>query len=84
MEDEKEIVFTSDRLLFLSPSESRDEDVHELYNCEDTMLPWLPMLCPMTRQKVKERRDFHREELKEGKSLFLDMVEKNGTKAFVG
>ncbi|QDZ25267.1 hypothetical protein HOP50_16g78140 [Chloropicon primus] len=64
------------RLVMLPPEEVRDEQVLELYNDESTMLPWLPFLCPMKPEAMKKRRNFHRLEYQEGRSMFLDLVDR--------
>ena len=38
------------------------------------MLPYLPQLCPISSEALKERRQRHRDEYLKGQSLFWDMV----------
>ena len=83
MDEEREAIVVTERLRMEYPSEGRDDEALELYNDEETMLPYLPFLCPMTPRNMKKRRDFHRREADEGKSLFLDLVMRD-TGAFVG
>lgn len=69
------IVFSSQRLWFCRPSATRDQDILNLFNDESTMLPWLPMLCPMNEEDMQARRELHRAQFQK-QSLFLDVVEK--------
>jgi len=46
--------------LLAPPAAARDEQAFELYNDKASMLPALPMLCPMSRDAMATRRDGHR------------------------
>ena len=81
------IVCSSDRFHFCRPSQARDTAVHALYNDEPTMLPHLPMLCPISVEAIVARRARHRAECADGSSLFLDIVERSapgGEQTLVG
>jgi RimJ/RimL family protein N-acetyltransferase len=54
------LISKSRRFEFHAPSASRDAYVHSLYNDEATMLPHLPMLCPMSWEALVARRTAHR------------------------
>ena len=69
------VVFSSQRLWFCRPSATRDQDILNLFNDEATMLPWLPMLCPMNEEDMHTRRELHRAQFQK-QSFFLDVVEK--------
>jgi RimJ/RimL family protein N-acetyltransferase len=58
----------------LPPAESRDEQCHKLFNDENTMLPYLSILCPMTWEDMKKRRQLHRSDFADGKSWCVDIV----------
>ena len=73
---EEAAVVTTARLAMLPPAEERDAAVLALYNDEETMLPWLPFLCPMTAKKNAKRRATQRKEYREGSGLFLDLVDR--------
>ena len=69
-------VMTTDRLAMLPPAETRDGEVLELMNDEQTMLPWLPFLCPMRRENNAKRRKNQRKEFSEKKGMFLDLLDR--------
>jgi RimJ/RimL family protein N-acetyltransferase len=58
-------------------------DNFRIYNDKETMLPYLPMLCPMSREDLLARRVRYRQEALRGKSCFLDILER-GTGEVVG
>lgn len=72
-----DILCSSRRFEFRKPSECRDDVVHALYNDEATMLPHLPMLCPVTREALGKRRAAQRAAIAKGEwadSCFMDIV----------
>jgi predicted nicotinamide N-methyase/RimJ/RimL family protein N-acetyltransferase len=74
---------SSARFDFYGPHSYRDAFVRELFNDKTIMLPFLPHLCSMTEQAMKERREKHRQESISGESCFLDIVDR-ATGEFVG
>jgi len=48
--------------------------MHTIFNDKATMLPYLPMLCPMSVEAMAARRKRHRAEVQEEKGLFLDII----------
>jgi len=71
---DESIILSSERLHFCVPILSRDAAMHTLFNDRATMLPFLPMLCPMSLAAMEARRKRHRAEVEEEKGLFLDVV----------
>ena len=71
-----DILFSSERLHFCIPGRARDASVFDIFNDSLTMLPWLPMLCPMTDKDFHTRRELHRTQFQQS-SLFLDLVERS-------
>ena len=69
-------VMTTARLAMLPPAETRDGEVLELMNDEQTMLPWLPFLCPMRPENNAKRRKNQRKEFSEKKGMFLDLLDR--------
>ena len=67
---------TTARLAMLPPAETRDGEVLELMNDEQTMLPWLPFLCPMRPENNAKRRKNQRKEFSEKKGMFLDLLDR--------
>ena len=72
--DRDECLCRSARFQFRTPAETRDRAVFQLFNEEDTMLPWLPQLCPMPWEQMKSRRESHRVGFRSGASCFMDVV----------
>jgi RimJ/RimL family protein N-acetyltransferase len=72
--DKDEILCSSRRFHFRSPARARDDAVHELFNDEATMLPWLPMLCPMSAEAMRARRESQRRGAAQGESCFMDII----------
>ena len=48
--------------------------MHTIFNDKATMLPYLPMLCPMSVEAMAARRKRHRAEVQEEKALYLDII----------
>ena len=74
--DDDRCLCSTARFELRTPSAARDDAVHALFNDAQTMLPHLPMLCPITREAMASRRTSHRDGLKNGASAFMDMVDK--------
>ena len=62
------------RFDFRAPARRRDAAVLALYNDAATMLPHLPMLCPMSAEAMSVRREAHRAGRANGSSCFMDIV----------
>ena len=71
-----ECLCASRRFDFRPPSGERDEAVHALFNDEETMLPYLPMLCPMSRSALERRRAEQRLGMARGTSCFMDILDR--------
>ena len=69
------ILCASSRFDFRSPAASRDELVHALFNDRATMLPWLPMLCPISAADMTKRRASQRDGKALRVSCFMDIVD---------
>jgi len=64
--------------MLLPPEQSRDEAMYDLLNHEETMLPNLSNLCPISWPDVQVRRSDHRRGFFNGRNLCLDIVTSDG------
>merc|ERR1719430_1814245 len=64
--------------MLLPPEQSRDREMLELLNHEETMLPHLPALCPMSWPDMQLRRSDHRRGFFNGRNFCLDIVTSDG------
>ena len=76
-------VHRSNRFDLLPPNDCRDKLVFDMFRDDDTMLPTLSMLHNMSWATFEARRRNQRDEIKEGKSFFLDIV-KRKSREFIG
>lgn len=69
-----EYLCQSERFEFYAPTELREAKVLALYNDTETMLPWLPQLCPMTHEQMRVRRESQTAGLRNGTSCCFDVL----------
>jgi RimJ/RimL family protein N-acetyltransferase len=75
-DDDDACLCASPRFDFRSPARRRDAAVLQLFNDESTMLPNLPMLCPMSAAAMACRRDAHRKARVDRSAEFMDIIDR--------
>ncbi len=77
MADFEAMISTTDRIIYLPPSESRDRAVQSLFADPLTMLPYLAHLHHLNDADWAARRALHRKQFNERQSSFWDMVDRH-------